>query len=218
MLTNLINLSNNIVIFTGAGVSTLSGIPDFRSYDNFKEFGDPTKFSSINFLKENPDEFYRIFQKRLNMMKFRKPNKIHEWINELENTGKLSMLITQNIDNLHRNKNKIELHGNAFEYYCTKCNKKYNNYDNLICKCGGVIRPNIVLFGEKLNVDSLRIARERISNSDLFIVIGTSLLVSPANMLCTLTNKGKKVLINRDTTPLDYCFDIIIHKDLENEF
>lgn len=182
-------------------------------------YGDPVKYSNIKYLKENPKEFYGYFNKRLNIMKNVKPNKVHNWIKQLENSGKLSMLVTQNIDNLHNEiKNKIELHGNAFNYYCVNCNSKYDNYDNLTCNCGGLIRPDIILFGEKLNKEKINQAINDIQNSDLFIVIGTSLFVSPANMLCTIKTNGKKILINKKETPYDYSFDIVMHGDLNDIF
>ena len=131
------------------------------------------------------------------------------------------MLITQNIDNLHQqtNINKIiTLHGNAFEYYCMKCKEKYDKWDKVHCNCGGLIKPNVILFGERLNQDDITLAMKVIQDSDLLIVIGTSLLVSAANIICTLQNKGEKVLINRDKIPYDYSFDMIINEELNDIF
>lgn len=219
-LQTLINQSNKIVVFTGAGISTLSGIPDFRSCKSLKIFGQPEEISNINCLKNDPELFSTFFKKRLELMKDAKPNVVHNFVKKLEDDGKLSMLVTQNIDNLHKKsgvKNIIELHGNAFSYTCMNCSKSYETY-NQKCDCGGVVRPNIVLFGEFLNMDDVLKAKDFIEESDLLIVMGTSLSVSPANELCLGPTKGKKILINETKTGFEDYFDFVINEKLENVF
>lgn len=219
-LQTLINQSNKIVVFTGAGISTLSGIPDFRSCESMKIFGQPEEISNIKCLKNNPELFSTFFKKRIELMKDAEPNVVHNFIKELEDKGKLSMLVTQNIDNLHQKsgvKKIITLHGNAFSYNCMNCHKSHKNY-NPKCECGGVVRPNIVLFGEELDFDAFLKAKEFIEDSDLLIVMGTSLSVSPACDICLVPTNGKKILVNDTKTGYEDYFDIVINERLENVF
>ena len=165
-LQNIINNSQNIVFFSGAGISTLSGLKDFRSKDGlYSESFDypPEEILSHHFFNQNPEYFFNFYRQKLNPLSY-KPNIIHYYLTELEKTGKLKAVITQNIDNFHLlagNKNVLELHGNVMRNYCTKCHKFYDgdyifNSDGIpTCTCGGIIKPDVVLYEENLNEDVL---------------------------------------------------------------
>lgn len=229
ILKKLVEESNNIVFFGGAGVSTESGIPDFRSKDglyNQKYKYSPETILSHSFFLNNTKEFYDFYREKMNSLKY-EPNITHKKLAELEEKGKLKAVITQNIDGLHQkagSKKVLELHGSVLRNYCMKCNKFYDakyvfeGKDIPKCKCGGIIKPDVVLYQEPLDYDVFEEAVEKISNADLLIVAGTSLTVNPA---CSLIQyfKGKNlVLINRDATPYDNRADLLIRESLGKVF
>lgn len=228
-LKNLVEESNNIVFFGGAGVSTESGIPDFRSKDglyNQKYKYSPETILSNSFFLNNTKEFYYFYREKMNSLKY-EPNITHRKLAELEEKGKLKAVITQNIDGLHQkagSKKVLELHGSVLRNYCMKCNKFYDaefvfeGKDIPKCNCGGIIKPDVVLYQEPLDYDVFEEAVKKISNADLLIVAGTSLTVNPA---CSLIQyfKGKNlVLINRDATPYDNRADLLIRESLGKVF
>lgn len=228
-LKKLVEESNNIVFFGGAGVSTESGIPDFRSKDglyNQKYKYLPEVILSHSFFLNNTKDFYDFYREKMNSLKY-SPNITHRKLAELEEKGKLKAVITQNIDGLHQkagSKKVLELHGSVLRNYCMKCNNFYDadyvfeGKDIPKCKCGGIIKPDVVLYQEPLDYDVFEEAVKKISNADLLIVAGTSLTVNPA---CSLIQyfKGKNlVLINRGATPYDNRADLLIRESLGNVF
>ena len=206
--------SDNIVFFGGAGVSTESGIPDFRSVDglyNQKWKYPPETILSHSFFEHDPEEYYRFHREKL-VIDGVKPNRAHTRLAELEQEGKLKAVITQNIDGLHQaagSKNVLELHGSILRAYCSRCRKPYDadviNHGQGIprCSCGGVIRPDIVLYEEPLDDDVIRRAIYYIRNADVLIVGGTSLRVYPAAGLINYYRGNKLVLITRTSTPAE---------------
>lgn len=208
ILNNIINDSNNIVFFGGAGVSTESGIPDFRSKDglyNQKYEFPPEIILSHSFFWNNTSEFYRFYFDKM-ISKDVKPNDCHIKLVELEKKKKLRAIITQNIDNLHEmagSKNVIHLHGEVANNYCTTC-KKFYSLESIIgesvpyCSCGGVIKPDVVLYEEELNNDAMDLAIKYISEADTLIIAGTSLTVFPAAGLVRYFKGNNLILINRD--------------------
>lgn len=213
--------SSNIVFFGGAGVSTESGIPDFRSVDGlYSQTYDypPETIISHSFYKKNTAEFYRFYKDKM-LFSGAKPNKAHLALAKLEEQGKLKAVVTQNIDGLHQaagSKEVLELHGSVHRNYCTRCGKFYD-LDYVIhtegvphCSCGGVIKPDVVLYEEGLDQEVLRKAVDYISHADMLIVGGTSLTVYPAAGLIDYYRKNKLVLINRSVTPMDSRADLVI--------
>ena len=225
----LIEESNNIVFFGGAGVSTESGIPDFRSKDglyNKKYKYPPETILSHTFFINNTEEFYKFYREKMNSLKY-EPNITHIKLAELEEQGKLKAVITQNIDGLHQkagSKNVLELHGSVLRNYCMKCNKFYNAefvFESTgipLCECGGIIKPDVVLYEEGLNEEILEKSIRSIYNADLMIVAGTSLTVNPASGLINYFRGKKLVLINRDSTPYDYRANLVINDNLGKIF
>lgn len=226
---DLVRESNNIVFFGGAGVSTESGIPDFRSKDglyNQKYDYPPEEILSHTFFMNNTDEFYKFYKDKMNSLKY-KPNITHIKLTELEKHGKLKSIITQNIDGLHQkagSKNVYELHGNIFRNYCIKCHKFYNadfvfNSQGIPkCFCGGIIKPDVVLYEEDLNEKILKDSILSIKNSDLLIVAGTSLTVYPASGLINYFRGKNLVVINRDSTAFDTRANLVINESLGKVF
>ena len=229
LFKQLVNESNNIVFFGGAGVSTESGIPDFRSKDglyNQQYKYPPETILSHTFFIRNTDEFYKFYKDKMNCLKY-EPNITHIKLAEMENKGHLKAIITQNIDGLHQkagSKNVYELHGSILRNYCIKCKKFYSAEDvfnsNGIpkCSCGGIIKPDVVLYEEGLDDDTLRNSILTISNADMLIVAGTSLTVQPASGLINYYKGNKLVLINRDTTPYDSKANLVINEPLGKVF
>ena len=225
----LVNESNNIVFFGGAGVSTESGIPDFRSKDglyNQKYDYPPEEILSHTFFINHTDAFYKFYKDKMNSLKY-EPNITHIKIAELEKIGKIKAIVTQNIDGLHQkagSKNVYELHGSVLKNYCMKCHKFYDaEYvfsSNEIpkCTCGGIIKPDVVLYEEGLDEEILENAILAIQKADVMIVAGTSLTVQPASSLLNYYKGHKLVLINRDKTPYDDRADLVIHESLGNVF
>lgn len=230
-LKEMIKESDNIVFFGGAGVSTDSGIPDFRSEDglynseNKYEFPPEYMLSSDCFYAHT-ELFYKFYKDKMNCMKY-EPNITHRYLKELEDEGKLKMIVTQNIDGLHSkagNKNICEIHGTIYKNHCTECNKEYSaedvfNSDKIpTCSCGGVIKPDVVLYGEMLLEEAYSTAIKSIANADMLIVAGTSLSVYPAAGLVSLFRGKHLVIINNDKTGYDEKADLVINKGLKEVF
>lgn len=224
----LIQDSSNIVFFGGAGVSTASGIPDFRSATGLYNQKSNTQYSpeymlSKEFLKTHPDEFSDYIRDNL-IYQNAKPNKAHYALTKLEQQGKLKAIITQNIDRLHQqagSSNVLEIHGNLYDYYCTGCRQQYtleqfqSAKGALYCsKCFQVVRPDVVLYGEGLNMTVYYSAVRAIEQCDIFIVGGTSLIVYPAAGLLDYYHGHKLVLINMEQTPADIRADYILRGDV----
>ena len=221
--------SDNIVFFGGAGVSTESGIPDFRSVDglyNQKYKYPPETIISHSFFEAQPEEFYRFYRDKL-IVKGAEPNVTHLRLAELEREGKLKAVITQNIDGLHQlagSKNVLELHGSTLRNYCRRCGKTYGPeiFDETEgvprCSCGGVIRPDVVLYEEGLDEDVMNRAVSCIRQADVLIVGGTSLVVYPAAGLLRYYRGNKLVLINMSPTAMDSAADLLITAKLGDVF
>lgn len=228
MLQKMIDESSNIVFFGGAGVSTDSGIKDFKGVDGlYKEQFDksPEYMLSINCFLDEPDNFYNFYKGKLNSL-FAEPNITHKYLKELEELGKLKAIVTQNIDGLHQkagSKNVYEIHGTVYENYCMKCQKNYdaeyvfNSLDVPRCECGSIIKPNVVLYGEMLPESYLN-AQRQIYEADLLIVAGTSLTVEPASSLVRMFNGKYLVIVNNDQTPYDSFASLVINDKLKNVF
>lgn len=226
-LKEWIDGSDNIVFFGGAGVSTESGIPDFRSVDglyNQKWKYPPETILSHTFFERYPEEYYRFHREKL-VIDGVKPNRCHLRLAELEREGKLRAVVTQNIDGLHQaagSKNVLELHGSILRAYCSRCRKSFDadlmNHGTGVprCGCGGVIRPDIVLYEEALDQDVMRAAIQYIRNADVLIVGGTSLKVYPAAGLINYYRGDKLVLITRSSTPAEA--DLVIHGKIGEVF
>lgn len=221
-LQEIIDDSKRIVFFGGAGVSTESGIPDFRSQDglyNQKYKYPPETIISATFFDENCEEFYRFYKDKM-IFADAKPNAAHLKLAELEQAGKLSAVITQNIDGLHQaagSRNVIELHGSVMRNYCRKCREFYPleyiaNSDGVPkCeKCGGVVKPDVVLYEESLNGDDITRAVEEIAAADTLIIGGTSLVVYPAAGFINYFNGKHLVVINKSPTNADKNAELVI--------
>lgn len=225
----LVNQSDNIVFFGGAGVSTESGIPDFRSVDglyNQKYDYPPETILSHSFYMMKTEEFYRFYRNKMLALDA-KPNVAHKKLAELENQGKLKAVITQNIDGLHQaagSKEVLELHGSVHRNYCQSCKKLYDAKYILestgvpTCTCGGHIKPDVVLYEEGLDNYTMQKALDYISNADVLIIGGTSLAVYPAAGLIDYYRGNKLVLINKSETPMDSRADLIIHESIGKVF
>ena len=222
-LQKIIRESSRIVFFGGAGVSTESGIPDFRSVDglyNQKYDYPPETILSHTFFMKKPEAFFRFYRDKMLPLDA-KPNKAHLKLAEWEKEGKLLAVVTQNIDGLHQaagSKKVYELHGSVHRNYCMKCGKFFppeyirDSKDEIpVCPCGGRIKPDVVLYEEGLDNDVVSGAVHAISKADLLIVAGTSLTVYPAAGLIRYFRGKHMVLINRDATPMDYECDLVIH-------
>lgn len=212
---------SNIVFFGGAGVSTESGIPDFRSVDglyNQKYKYPPEMIISHSFYKQNPEEFYRFYKDRM-IYRDAEPNQAHLALARLEEQGKLKAVVTQNIDGLHQkagSRQVLELHGSVHRNYCTRCHKFYD-LDQIMaqegvprCTCGGIIKPDVVLYEEGLDQATLRSAIRYISQAEMLIIGGTSLTVYPAAGLVDYYRGKRLVLINKSVTPMDSQADLVI--------
>ena len=226
-LQNIINHAKHIVFFTGAGVSTDSGIPDFRSTDglyNMKYDFPPETIISHSFFMDNPEEFYRFYRDKM-IYPDARPSIAHHFIAKCESKGISSGVITQNIDGLHTSagsKNVIELHGSVLRNTCMKCGKKHSlssiiTPDKLpLCSCGGLIKPDVVLYEEALNDRDLYRAVELISKADVMIIMGTSLNVYPAAGLVRYFRGSHLIIINKTTTPYDQNADLCINASLKD--
>lgn len=221
--------SDNVVFFGGAGVSTESGIPDFRSVDglyNQQWRYPPETILSHSFFTENPEEYYRFHRAKL-VVDGVKPNRAHLRLAELEREGKLKAVITQNIDGLHQaagSVNVLELHGSILRAYCSRCHKPYpaeqmNRGEGVPrCSCGGVIRPDIVLYEEPLDDDIVARAVRYIRNAEVLIIGGTSLNVYPAAGLINYYKGDRLALVNLSATPYDSFADLVIHEKIGEVF
>ena len=224
-----ISESDNIVFFGGAGVSTESGIPDFRSVDGLyrqKWKYPPETILSRSFFDRDPAEYYRFHREKL-VIEGVKPNRAHLRLAELEQEGKLRAVITQNIDGLHQaagSKKVLELHGSLLRAYCSRCRRPYPpasiNYGSEVpkCSCGGVLRPDIVLYEEPLDQDILSQAIYYIRSADVLIIGGTSLNVYPAAGLINYYRGSKLALVNLGETPYDSYADLVIHEKIGEVF
>lgn len=214
--------SKHIVFFGGAGVSTESGIPDFRSEDGLYRLQypyPPETILSHTFYRKEPEVFFRFYREKI-LHPEAKPNAAHKKLAELEAAGKLSAIITQNIDGLHQaagSRCVYELHGSVLRNYCEKCHRAFSEETILHasgipkCPCGGTIKPDVVLYEESLDQKTLTGAANAISNADLLIVAGTSLAVYPAAGLLNFYTGSRLVLINKSATPADHRADLILH-------
>ncbi len=221
--------SNNIVFFGGAGVSTESGIPDFRSVDglyNQQWKYPPETILSHSFFERYPEEYFRFHREKL-VIDGVEPNRAHLRLAELEREGKLRAVVTQNIDGLHQaagSKTVLELHGSILRAYCSRCRRPYPqeqmNQGNGVprCSCGGVIRPDIVLYEEPLDQDVVSEAVHYIRNAEILIIGGTSLNVYPAAGLINYYRGDKLVLVNLSETPYDHYANLIIHEKIGEVF
>ena len=221
-LKKWIDNSDNIVFFGGAGVSTESGIPDFRSVDglyNQQYDYPPETILSHTFFRRNTEEFYRFYRAKMLALDA-KPNAAHKKLAQWEQEGKLKAVVTQNIDGLHQaagSKMVYELHGSVHRNYCQKCGAFYDVRYMLEStgipkceKCGGIIKPDVVLYEEGLDDATMRGAIRAISHADVLIIGGTSLTVYPAAGLIDYYNGNKLVLINKSVTPMDSRADLLV--------
>ena len=221
--------SSNIVFFGGAGVSTESGIPDFRSVDGLyhqKFEYPPETIISHSFYLRNPEYFFRFYREKMLPLGF-EPNITHRVLARWEGEGKLSAVVTQNIDGLHQkagSKRVYELHGSVLRNYCTRCGKFHDaefvkqSTGVPKCTCGGTVKPDVVLYEEGLDQDTIESSVYAISNADLLIVAGTSLTVYPAAGLIRYYQGNRLVLINRDQTPYDSYANLVFHNSLGDIF
>ena len=222
-LKNVIQSSDNIVFFGGAGVSTESGIPDFRSADglyNMKYKYPPEQIVSHSFFMSNTSEFYKFYREKM-LHPDAMPNKAHYALAELEKQGKLKAIVTQNVDGLHHKAgsiNVMELHGSRSRYFCMDCGKKYpidvviEAEDVPMCQCGGLIRPDVVLFEEALDQSVIEKSVNAIREAEVLIVGGTSLNVYPAAGLIQYYNGNMLILINKSETPYDSYASLVIRE------
>lgn len=226
-LQDIIEQSNNIVFFGGAGVSTASGVPDFRSenglyHQNSGKPYPPEYYMSSQYLENDPEGFSD-YMRELYEINDVTPNNAHYALADLEKRGKLKAVVTQNIDGLHQkagSENVLEIHGNVRDYYCTRCNKSYplDSYlaqnGSVECECGGFVRPTIVLYGESLPMGVYSQAIKAIENADVFIVGGSSLVVYPAASLLHYYRGHKLILLNNDPTGADSRADYVLQGDI----
>lgn len=226
-LKRIVEQSESIVFFGGAGVSTASGIPDFRGAGGLYDGTTAEDMLHVSFFRRHPDAFYEFYKANMIYPEAR-PNAVHYALAELERRGKLSGIITQNIDGLHQlagSKNVCELHGTVLENFCTRCGAEYG-VDYVLSsdgvprckKCGGMIKPNVVLYGESLDADVLYRAQELVENADTMLVGGTSLKVYPAAGYVAAFQGENLVIINRDPTPFDGAAALVFHDDLTEVF
>ena len=227
-LKQWISESSRIVFFGGAGISTESGIPDFRGVDGLyhQQYQYPPEtIISHSFYRQNPQEFYRFYKNRM-LFPEAEPNRAHLALAKLEEEGKLKAVITQNIDGLHQaagSKEVLELHGSVHRNYCTRCGK-FSSLEDILnmdepdgiprCSCGGTIKPDVVLYEESLDQEVLSRSVAYITRADMLIVGGTSLTVYPAAGLIDYYRGNRMVLINKTVTPMDSRADLVISGQL----
>ena len=228
-LQQIIDQSQNIVFFGGAGVSTESGIPDFRSQDGLyaqKYAYPPEQIVSHTFFTYRTKEFFEFYRDKM-LYPAAKPNPAHIYLAKLEAAGKLKAVITQNIDGLHQaagSKNVLELHGSVLRNYCTRCGKFYpmdyikNAAGVPVCGCGGIIKPDVVLYEESLNGDIINSAIKAISEADTLIIGGTSLVVYPAAGFIDFFRGKHLVVINKSATSADAGAELVINDSIGKVF
>lgn len=223
-LQELLDQSKNVVFFGGAGVSTESGIPDFRGGDglfNAQYPYPPEQIVSADFFENQTDLFFRFYREKM-LYTEAKPNAAHLFLAQLEQAGKLKAVITQNIDGLHQkagSKNVLEVHGSMYRNYCRVCGRFYavehmKQETTPLCSCGGVVKPDVVLYQESLDMKLVQKAREYIQNADMILLAGTSLQVYPAAGLVEFYQGDKLVVINKTTTPQDEKANLVIHREV----
>ena len=228
-LKDIIEKTDNIVFFGGAGVSTESGIPDFRSVDglyNQKYDYPPETILSHTFYRRMPEEFFRFYRDKMLCLDAQ-PNAAHRKLAQWEEEGKLKAIVTQNIDGLHQkagSRNVLELHGSVLRNYCECCHKFYdaeyilNSQGVPKCSCGGSVKPDVVLYEEGLDNETVTRAVEYISKADVLIIGGTSLAVYPAAGLIDYYRGNKLVLVNKTPTPRDREADLVVHGSIGEIF
>lgn len=230
-LKDMIEESHTIAFFTGAGISTLSGIPDFRSknglYSNRYHGKKPEKILHIKYFNKHPEEFYAFYREKL-LIDNTDPNVIHLFISELQQLGKDVTVVTQNIDGLHEKAGSLKihnLHGTIHKNYCVDCKKEYDidyikQTDGIpYCKeCGGIIRPAITFYGEFLDKETFKQARLDTKNADLLIVLGTSLVVYPASEIVSHFRGKHLVIINKKRTKFNHQANLVIQEDFAKVF
>ena len=228
-LQELIDGHDNIVFFGGAGVSTESGIPDFRSQDGLyhqKYDFPPETILSHSFFLSHPDEFYKFYRDKM-LCDTAKPNAAHLKLAELEKAGKLKAVITQNIDNLHQmagSQKVLELHGSVYRNHCMRCGKSFDfahmKHSTGVprCECGGMIKPDVVLYEEGLDTNTIEESVRAISNAQILIIGGTSLAVYPAAGLIDYFRGEALVVINKSSTPRDRNADLLIKEPIGQVF
>ena len=228
-LQRMIDESNNIVVFTGAGVSTDSGLKDFRSKDGL--YKKPSPYPAEYMLSNacfnmHPEEFFEYYKENFNCLDV-EPNITHKYFKKLEDKKKLKAIITQNIDGLHTkagNKNVFEVHGTIYKNHCVKCHKEYDanyvfNSEGIpLCTCGGTVKPDVVLYGESLPDKDFLGGLRAISDADMLIVCGSSLTVYPASGMVDNFNGKYLVIINNTETPYDYKANLVINDNLAKVF
>ncbi len=220
VLLDKLKESNYTVVLTGAGMSTESGLPDFRSSEGLWEKEDPSRIASTDALNRNIEKFFEFYRHRVLGLKDCKPHAGHEILAKWEKEGIIKSVITQNVDGFHReagSRNVAELHGTLQKVHCHSCGKEYDNdkyvNEQYQCECGGKLRPSVVLFGEMLPEDALLMATEESEKADLFIVLGSSLTVTPANQFPLIAKQHGAYLaiVNMEPTELDIYADETIH-------
>ena len=228
-LKEWVDASDNIVFFGGAGVSTESGIPDFRSVDglyNQQYKYPPETILSHTFFMAEPEEFFRFYRAKMLALDAQ-PNAAHRKLAEWERMGKCRAVVTQNIDGLHQkagSKEVLELHGSVLRNYCMRCHKPYDVREIAAgtgvpkCSCGGTIKPDVVLYEESLDSYTINKSVEYIRNADILIIGGTSLAVYPAAGLINYYRGSKLVLVNKSATPADRSADLVIHAPIGEVF
>lgn len=226
-LRDMIDKSSRIVFMTGAGISTESGIADFRSengiFNTIKKYGrSPEELLSHSFFCSHTDKFYEYYKPNFILTGI-EPNRGHRAIAELEKQGKVTAVVTQNVDGLHTmagSQNVYELHGSIYRNFCMKCGRSYTaEYvkasDGIPhCSCGGTIKPDIVLYEEALDDQTIRKASEAVTEADMLVVCGSSLVVYPAAGLVPMYSGNRLVIINKSETPYDRYADLVIHKSI----
>lgn len=229
-LKEIIKNSRNVVVFTGAGISVPSGIPDFRSSNGLYNQKSATNYPpevivSHTFYKQLPDEFFEFYKNKMCYPKA-KPNAAHKYFADLEKQNKSVVVVTQNIDGLHQaagSKYVCELHGSVHRNYCERCNTFYDLSYVLASdgvprcpKCGGIIKPDVVLYEESLDGNVIDQAISAISTSDTMIIVGTSLMVYPANTFVRYFKGSHLILINKDSTSYDSYAELVFNEDIIN--
>lgn len=221
MLAGLLKKSKRTIVYTGAGMSTESGLPDFRSAKTgMWEMEDPSKVASVTALNAHVERFFQFYKQRVLAAKETGPHAGHRILAKWEQQGLINGIITQNVDGFHTmagSKNVMELHGTLRKVHCESCGKDYSNeryvQDEFYCECGGKLRPSIVLFGEMLPEEAFLQAIFESEKADLFIVLGSSLTVSPANQFPMMAKEqgAKLVIINMEATEMDGIADLVIN-------
>jgi len=227
VIANWLKEAKYIVVFSGAGMSTESGVPDFRSASGLWRNRDPQMLASTFAMEHNREEFVEFYRMRMERLKTVKPHAGYAVLSEWGRQLNLKAVITQNTDGLHEmagNPNVITLHGTIRRVHCRLCGKTFPNdryfSGELYCDCGGFLRPSVVLFGESLDAEALSAAGRETGRADLFLVLGSSLTVSPANQFPVMAkqNGARLVIVNRDPTPLDGLADAVVRDRPIGEF